>query len=250
MRIVHISDTHGPEYHLKLQIPECELLFHTGDLGDKKTTLAEFTEFLIWFEQQPAKVKIFCAGNHDALLDRELWKKERQDNLMPYWMLTKQQHEDALNLIQHYKVKYLNNTEYIYEGLKIFGFPYTPSFHRDNGWGFNADRGEEMKKWLGRIPGDVNILLTHGPCYGIQDEIPEKFKAYEEEDVHRGCQDMIALIRRRIRQLKLYCCGHIHDQVGVVIKPISNTRHVMFSNGAVVTNEGKQLVIKPLVINL
>lgn len=234
VKIVHISDTHNIG-HKNLVIPECDLLLHTGDIGGR-TNIMELTEFLIWFERQPAEKKIFCAGNHDIILDRRVGVRG--------------QFEDAIALIDKYNVKYLENKEYIYNGLKIYGSPISPSFHRENGWAFNRDRGEEIQKEWAKIPSDVGVFITHSPPYGVLDEIPEKFKQYDEEDVHRGCHDMVAVIKKRLLQLKLVCFGHIHDQVGIVLKSISNKRRILFSNGAVLTNDYTQLITSPLIITI
>lgn len=249
MRIVHISDTHRIG-HGKLTIPECDLLLHTGDIGGR-TDIKELTEFLIWFERQPAEEKIFIAGNHDVVLDKPHLLSGWNDVSKTTQLIMKQQHEDAMELIEEYDVKYLCNTDYVYDGVKIFGSPYTPSFHRKNGWAFNADRGEEILKQWAKIPSDTDVLITHGPPYGILDEIPEKYLEIEEnDDIHRGCKDLIGVIKKRLLALKLVCFGHIHDQVGIVLKSVSNSRRVLFSNGAVLTNDYTQLVINPLIITI
>jgi 3',5'-cyclic AMP phosphodiesterase CpdA len=74
MKIVHISDTHGAKHHSKLDIPECDVLLHTGDIGGR-TDLLELQQFLEWFKKQPAKRRIFIAGNHDIILDKTFAKK-------------------------------------------------------------------------------------------------------------------------------------------------------------------------------
>ena len=58
MKIVHISDTHGSKYHNKLEIPECDVLIHSGDVGGR-TNLFELQSFIIWFLEQSATIKIF-----------------------------------------------------------------------------------------------------------------------------------------------------------------------------------------------
>ena len=80
MQIVHISDTHT--YHNNLHIPNCDVLIHSGDIGNR-TNLKELTEFLVWFEQQPANIKIFIGGNHDIILDKnEALKEQRKGNVL------------------------------------------------------------------------------------------------------------------------------------------------------------------------
>lgn len=245
MKIVHISDTHGRVFHEKLEIPECDVLVHTGDFGEWKTNLQELTEFLIWFEMQPARKKIFIAGNHDIIMD-EKWVNSRGDSIAR--MLAHQKHRDAKILIEQYKVKYLENSEYVFEGVKFWGSPYSPTFGND--WAFNADRGKDISKIWAKIPTDVNVLLTHTPVYGFLDTIEEKYLREPDEDYHRGCEDLLEVIQKRLFNLKLHCCGHIHDDVGVVLGKISNRRRVLFSNGAVITNDATQLIKKPLIITL
>jgi len=245
MRIVHISDTHGKRFHEKMVIPECDVLVHTGDFGDWKTSLAELTEFLIWFEKQPAKVKIFISGNHDIIMDAK-WVYNRGDAVSR--MLATQQHRDALILIQAYDVVYLNNTDYVYEGVKFWGSPMSPTFGSD--WAFNADKGTEISKYWAKIPSDVNVLLTHTPVYGYLDSVTDKYMREGETDYHKGDKDLLEVIKKRLLKLKLHCSGHIHDEYGIVLEHISNTRRVMFSNGAIITNDAIQLVTKPLIIDL
>lgn len=244
MTIVHISDTHGLKGHLPLSIPNCDVLVHTGDIGGR-TNLLELTQFLEWFEKQSARIKIFIAGNHDIILDGKFIDGLELDSVNR--MILQQQHQDAVKLIDRYNVKYLNGKEFVFEGVKFYGSPYSPSFHRHN-WAFNADRGEEISKEWAKIPSGVNVLLTHGPCYGILDDVKEF--AMPNEIPHVGCKDLLNVIKKRLFDLQLHCSGHIHDNTAVVLEKVSQTRRVLFSNGAVLNNEYKQIIIKPLIITI
>ncbi|HUH26209.1 MAG TPA: metallophosphatase domain-containing protein [Flavobacterium sp.] len=56
------SDTHGK--HRKLPIQKVDIAIHLGDActaGNEK----EFSDFLEWFSEYPAKYKLFVAGNHE-----------------------------------------------------------------------------------------------------------------------------------------------------------------------------------------
>lgn len=244
MKIVHLSDTHGPKYHTPLQIPECDVLVHTGDIGGR-TNLFELAEFLMWFEKQPAKKKIFIGGNHDIVLDKKFANKQSHDPIQR--IILQQHYTDAIKLIEAYKVKYLCDTDYVYNGVKFYGSPYSPSFHRDY-WAFNADRGREINKVWAKIPNDVDVLLTHTPVYGFLDNLKEYARI--GEDKHVGCNDLLAVIKKRLFNLKLHCSGHIHDNFGITLERISNNRRVLFSNGAVMSNLGKQLITNPLIITI
>jgi Icc-related predicted phosphoesterase len=147
------------------------------------------------------------------------------------------------------KTVHVTAVRHKHEGIKFYGSPITPSFHRQN-WAFNADRGEEIKKYWARIPSDVNVLITHGPPYGIMDTIPLKYKQTPDEDIHRGCQDLLNVIKKRLINLELHCFGHLHNHYGVIKHPVSNSREILFSNGSILNEDYTQIVIKPLIINL
>ena len=247
LKICHVSDTHGAKFHTKLIIPECDVLIHSGDVGGRTTPL-ELQEFLSWFNKQPADLKIFVAGNHDLCLDK-VWSNSGTDSINQ--LIRQQLHADAKSVLAQYPdIKYLDNTDYVYKGIKFYGSPITPSFHRKN-WAFNADKGEEISKYWARIPSDVDVLITHGPPYGILDLIPESYKSTPEEDVHRGCEDLYAVIKKRLISLKLHCFGHIHDgPTGVVIHQVSATRRPLFSNGAILSNNYTLVLKNPPIITI
>jgi Icc-related predicted phosphoesterase len=248
LRLVHISDTHGPKWHTRLEIPECDVLIHSGDIGGR-TTLLELTEFLIWFERQPAKKKIWVAGNHDLVLDKKWAHRIGTTNGSIVGELALQYHSDAIKLIQNYNVIYLNGKDHVHEGIKFWGSPMSPSFHKEY-WAFNLDRGEEIRKEWSKIPSDVDVLITHTPPHGMLDKIEEKYKSTPDEDVHRGCVDLMAVIKKRLTNLKLHCFGHIHENTGIIQVPVSQTRKVWFSNGAIMNNSGDLVYGKPLIFNL
>jgi len=246
MKVVHISDTHGAKFHTQLEIPECDLLIHSGDIGGR-TTAMELYEFLSWFNVQPARKKVWCAGNHDLALDKK-WILNTIDPINQG--IRQAMYGSAQAVLEQFpSIKYLEYTDYVFEGVKMYGLPITPSFHKQN-WAFNADRGDEIKKYVDRIPKDVNILISHGPPYGILDTIPEEYKLTPDEDIHRGCEELRTAMQHKLIDLKLSCFGHIHGNTGVIVAPISNTRHIIFSNGAVINDQYKLVVKKPLIINL
>lgn len=247
MKIVHISDTHGSKQHAKIQIPECDVLVFTGDMGGR-TNPYELTEFLVWFEKQPARKKIMIAGNHDIVLDKKFIDRKANEVDVVAALILRQQHLDALRLLEVYDVTYLNRRDYVFEGVKFYGSPYSPSFHKEH-WAFNADRGEEIKKEWAKIPSDVNVLLTHTPPYGILDDIRER-KQENEMDVHVGCKDLLEVIKKRLLKLQVHCFGHIHDNYGVSMMPVSRNRRVMFSNGAILSNDYTIIAPKPIIINI
>ena len=189
---------------------------------------------------------MYVPGNHDICMDKkwpkQLFDPERRD-------FAQLDHQYAMELFKNYDVKLLIDEEFIYEDVKFYGSPMTPSFHRQN-WVFNADRGEEISKYWAKIPSDVNVLITHGPPYGILDTIPLSFRQSPDEDIHRGCKDLLGVIKKRLIKLKLHCFGHLHNHYGIVLEPVSQTRDVLFSNGSVLNEDYKQVVKTPFIITL
>lgn len=229
MKIVFISDTH--RFHDKLDIPKCDVLVCSGDIGGR-TNLQELNEFLIWFEKQPADKKIFCAGNHDIVLDKDWVEKQREGSIQR--IMDEQAHNDALNLIKKFDVIYLENESYVYNGIKFYGSPISPSFYREY-WAFNADRGDEINEYWKMIDEDTDVLFTHGPCYGILDKVK-----YDKK--HVGCKELLA----RINELNIIChvSGHIHEAYGY-----EEVYGVHYFNASVL-NEKYQVANKPFLVEI
>jgi len=219
VKICMISDTHS--LHNQLEIPKCDLLIHAGDFsGWGKYEDVFFINK--WFgelkEKGIAKEIILIGGNHDGWLEQ-------------YPGLAK---EELKNCI------YLNEEPYEYESFKIFGSPFSPEF---NNWHFMAKRGEEIKRHWAKIPENTQILVVHGPPYGILDVNTEEIYSQPLGPVHLGCEDL----RKRIDQLKdlkLIVTGHIHSSAG-----IDSINSVKFVNASVL-NESYEVVFKPIVIEL
>jgi len=208
MKITLISDTHGK--HDQLVLPETDLLIHAGDLSSRGT-LPEIQQFLDWFAALPIKHKVFIGGNHDFLLERSatLFKS----------MLT----EDYI---------YLENSEVVIEGIKIWGSPITPWFFD---WAFNRQRGEEIAKYWDMIPADTDIIVTHGPPLNYGD-----LTTRDQQNV--GCADLLKVVNKI--QPRYHVFGHIHEAYG-----INETPKTTFVNASVL-NLQYQMVNDPISIVL
>lgn len=199
MKIICISDTHNK--HHKLTLPPCDILIHAGDFSGKGKK-EEINAFLDWFasEKVPGIFKIFIAGNHDFGMESE--EKAFYEN-----------RAKELGLI------YLNDSAITILGLKIWGSPITPWFHD---WAFNRQRGEEIRKHWELIPSDTDILITHGPPFGILD------KTWRGQNV--GCEELKKMIfeENKFKNLKLHVFGHIHEDKG--IKELAGIRFINASS--------------------
>ncbi|MCB9235695.1 MAG: metallophosphatase domain-containing protein [Bacteroidia bacterium] len=181
MKIVFISDTHGK--HKDLQLPDGDVLVHAGDLSPRGSA-RDLQEFFHWFETRPHAHKICIAGNHDFLAEDnpEMFAKLVPDNVI-----------------------YLNDSGCEIEGVKFWGSPITPWFYD---WAFNRKRGEEIARYWSLIPEDTDVLITHGPPYGILDKTARGDLA--------GCEELL----RRVEEVqpKIHVFGHIHEARGAVKK--------------------------------
>jgi predicted phosphohydrolase len=67
-RIVSISDTYG--LHFGIKIPDGDVLVHAGDFCSDGN-MRDAMNFMRWFNTHPHKHKIFCAGNHDWICEKD-----------------------------------------------------------------------------------------------------------------------------------------------------------------------------------
>jgi hypothetical protein len=135
----------------------------------------------------------------------------------------------ARALIQH--ATYLEDSEVVIEGLRIWGSPWQPAFFD---WAFNLPRGPALRAKWQKIPTGVDILLTHGPPQGILDVVPRGDAV--------GCEELRAELSR-IRP-RLHVFGHIHHAYGQL--EADGTRYV----NAAICDEAYQATHPAIVVDL
>lgn len=180
MKLIFISDTH--DIHDQMQLDSGDLLIHCGDFT-RKGDLKDVRSFASFMEQQNFTHKIVIAGNHDFCFEDE-------------------RREEAELILKSCGINYLNDSSVTIDGIKFWGSPIQPWFHD---WAFNKKRGEEIRKHWELIPSDTDVLLTHGPPYGILD-----LCAHGERV---GCKDLLEVVRD-IRP-EIHAFGHIHEGYGI-----------------------------------
>jgi predicted phosphodiesterase len=222
LRFVVISDTHG--MHKALSVPDGDVLIHAGDFCAHGHFL-DTTRFLSWFNSHPHKHKIFIAGNHDVFMERGNYS------------------EISLLLKGYPELVYLNDSHHMITAednsdcVTFWGSPVQPEFFN---WAFNRARGPAIKKHWDLIPHKTDILITHGPSYGILDECPamDDFSRL----VHVGCKDLDNALND-VRP-KVHCFGHIHMAYGTAW----DGRGCLKLNASI-CNEDDKPVNKPLVFD-
>ena len=210
MKMTFISDTHGKHEHLTSKaynniLGSGDVLVHAGDCTNVGKA-GEIKDFLDWFSNTDYTHKIFIAGNHD-------FGFELVHDIAPEY--------------KEKGVHYLFDSEVVIDGVKFYGSPWQPEFFD---WAFNLPRGEKLAEKWSLIPGNTDILITHGPAYGVLDWVSSNQQV--------GCQDLFQRIMEV--QPKIHVCGHIHCAYGQ--KYFNN---VEFLNAAVL-NERYQHENKPI----
>lgn len=191
-KVIATSDFHGtlPE------IPECDILIIAGDLcPDFPSKAGKYelvdkgggmqaqwldTTFRRWVNDLSAKRILAIWGNHDFVGERRaLW--------------------EHLEL----PVRFLQDETVEVEGLRIHGTPWVPGLPR---WAFHANSPALQARAEG-IPRDLDILISHGPPYGVLDFVAPQFGSCHVGDTY---------LRHQLERIRpqVVVCGHIHEQYG------------------------------------
>lgn len=212
MKIVALSDTHGLHLNVK-NIPDGDVLIHCGDFCSWGN-IKDAQKFLHWFNAMPHKHKIFIAGNHDVLFEKNSGVAKALVRECP-------------------ELIYLEDTGVCIDGVNFWGSPVTPTFFN---WAFNRNRGFAIRKHWEAIPDDTDVLISHGPPHKICDTVL-RARGFPDEV---GCEELA----KRVQQLKLklHLFGHIHFSGGSE-KTFGST---IFSN-VCLCNEDYRIVNEPKV---
>src|SRR5579871_3725863 len=153
-----ISDLHG--YFPKLE--GGDLLIIAGDLTARHT-LKELDHFNDWVRIQNYKKKIVIAGNHDNFFEKGVYD--------PFDIDT---HKLECAIIDP-SCTYLFDSGTEFEGLKIWGSPWTAWFHgiHPNCKSFTKKHDEDLSKKWDLIPRNTDILITHSPPLNVLDRTVE-----------------------------------------------------------------------------
>lgn len=182
-----VADLHG----YQPELAGGDILIIAGDLTARDTK-DEYIRFISWLGKLPYRCKIVIAGNHDGLIEKG---------------------RVSISADPLHNIHYLCDSGYEFEGIKIWGSPWTPTFLN---WYFMKDRGDPIKEKWDLIPSPIDILVTHGPPYGIFDGT--------EDEIKVGCEDLRKAVQERIKP-RIHCFGHIHEGGGS-LSEIDGTTYV------------------------
>lgn len=193
--IICIADTH--ELHRELEMPSGDILIHAGDFTMFSKSAAAIEDFNEWLGGLSYRHVIVIPGNHEFFLEADASRRRMLSN--------------ATVLINE-------GVEIL--GLKIWGSPVTSLYGGAFGRGSEGDRA----KLYAQIPDDVDVLVTHGPPYGILDRTNQSAQP-------AGCRELL----KRVGQIKprLHVFGHIHGAYGM-----QSADTTLFVNAALLGPDG------------
>ncbi len=203
MKITCISDLHGEEPKL----PGGDLLILAGDYtaSDK---IIQWENFFKWLRAQNYRKTIFISGNHD---------------------------NQSMSQFDWFNAEYLCDSGTEFEGLKIYGSPWTKKFPGMNRYcmAYTCDNEEEMADKFEKIPPDVDILITHSPPYSILDGIP-----LADGSLYHAGSPYLYHWFKYVGRPKLHVFGHIHEGYGIAeVFPGYNDTMVKHVNASVIDGD-------------
>lgn len=186
-----VSDLHG-------NAPELEggdLLILAGDYT-ANDSFSGWMRFFDWLDKQKYTKKVVIAGNHD--------------NFAQSWAISGTFDDRAYEQIypgEKPAFDYLCDSGLVYEGLKIWGSPWTSRFPGINPHccAFTGENDDEISPKFDLIPSDTDILITHSPPFTIRDTTNRGQQV--------GSSSLMAHHISRLRP-KLWVFGHIHEAYG------------------------------------
>lgn len=214
VKILFISDTH--ELHRTMYsveeavaTEEIDLIIHCGDGANHRNphmNLNPMLDCLTWLNSLGPQV-IYCPGNHDVSIEKDLIHLSQFKNV---------------DIVIHDSITFQTGNE---DFIKIFCSPYTPTFGQ--GWAWNIKRQKIDNVWKD-IPEDTDILVTHGPPYGILDKTGYEGKMIEAV----GCKSLLNHVHRV--KPKIHAFGHVHDEKGCYNHGIFKLWNTTFINASMV----------------
>jgi len=186
-KIVAFSDTHGQ--YRQLVLPQADILICCGDVTTRGR-LDMFVDFMDWFSKQNSRIKIYVPGNNDECF----WYSEKA-NIIPK------------------NITCLNGSGIVVnfygKDIKIYGTSMVVyrKFSKNNS--FSVHR-RDSKLVTNLIPKDTDILVTHGPPFGIGDLNSTLLASVESGDYS---------LRSRMLDMnvKYHFFGHQHQGKGVYV---------------------------------
>eukprot|EP00455_Lapot_gusevi_P056143 TRINITY_DN9257_c0_g1_i12.p1 TRINITY_DN9257_c0_g1~~TRINITY_DN9257_c0_g1_i12.p1 ORF type:complete len:255 (+),score=50.25 TRINITY_DN9257_c0_g1_i12:70-765(+) len=169
--------------HPRMTIPDGDVIIFAGDVTNHRTSDQNLVDFQRFLGTLPHRYKICISGNHETCLNPNNVEESKA---------------------RYLPAVYLQDEAVMIDGVvKVWGTPWRPArgcCYRAEGFGYDANVIHEKRDL---IPNDVDILITHGPPYGVRDG---------EHNAHIGCASLLDTVHR-VRP-KVHLFGHVHPERG------------------------------------
>jgi Icc-related predicted phosphoesterase len=195
LRLVLLSDTH--QLHREVDVPDGDIFIHAGDFTMFSESMEVVVDFNDWLGELPHRHKIVVPGNHELFLEAD---------------------PSECSLLSNATV--LINEGIEIEGLRMWASPVTPLY----GGAFGLSSAKDRKRLYAQIPEDIDVLISHGPPFGILDTAPTS-------GLHEGCSELLDAVM--CIHPKLHVFGHVHGAYGVF-----QTAHTTFVNASLIGIHG------------
>ena len=183
MKLICFSDTHLNSLPELLKGQEADLFIFAGDAlsrGDWREWRQFYSDLKLVRKQCKDFVTVF--GNHDFYVEEnpQLVREELAD----------------------IGIHLLMGEEVTIQGLRIYGEPHVPQFYD---WAFMKSE-EKLVYVYDQIPEGLDILVTHGPAYGILDK--------NARGEYCGSVSLKNKLFSMERPAKIHISGHLHESWG------------------------------------
>lgn len=186
VKVAAVSDLHG---NLSFKVPQCDILAIAGDICPVRESHHPAHQrhwlehkFYPWCEKRLVSGVghiVFTPGNHDFVFEA------KQDPELPP------------------NVTCLIDRAAEIQGVKFYGTPWSLEFHN---WAFGLNEYRLAAKYK-CIPEGLDVLISHGPAYGLCDTIMNPVWTGSPE-MPLGSRALRAAIER-VKPRRVLC-GHIH----------------------------------------
>ncbi|KAI8818993.1 uncharacterized protein EV422DRAFT_507807 [Fimicolochytrium jonesii] len=146
--------------HAELTLPDGDVLIHPGDFTDSGEELE----------------KVVIAGNHERTFDIPYYceqdRRRRLDEGLDVYARRVKAILDNERLRSEHGIVYLEDAKFSLPDpaggeITVWGHPWQPAYAN---FAFNLPRdGPELREVVRNIPAEIDILVTHGPPFGMLD---------------------------------------------------------------------------------
>ena len=221
VRIVHFSDLHSRA----IELPKADVYVCTGDMApnwptvDQDRGVGMFSRYIDKGKEHRLQTEWFAARGAEGFYRSKFGSPQAP-------VVCVRGNHDFADLAPAFSGGTVHEVQVPEETFQLYGLNFggfrgireVSPFHE---WSDEMDPAE-LSQLAGRVPLDVDVLVTHVPCGGILDD-------YDGENL--GCYGIGNMINVReyggSRRLMAHMFGHIHERRGVL-----RVGEVVFSNAA------------------